>query len=205
MGVEANCVATYRRQTSNGKALLETDYLLFRGDFRLRVPFVDIRLVDARDGRLVLRFGKETAAFDLGKRAEIWAQKIRSPKSLLDKLGVKPGHAVTVLGLRDKAFLDDLRRRTPDVTSDRRKRSRDIIFLGADSAADLAAMRSLEALLAPAGAVWVVYPKGQKSITEADVLSGGRAAGLTDVKAARFSDTHTALQFVIPAFRRAKS
>ncbi len=202
MGAEATSTATYRKQTSNGKALLETDYLLFRGDFRLRISFAAVRSVAARDGSLSLRFGKESATFDLGKHAEAWARKIRSAKSLLDKLGVKPDHAVTVLGIEDEPFLEDLGARARDVAFDRRKKSRDIIFFAANAAADLAALPSLEPLLVRSGSIWIVYPKGQKQITEANVFSAGRAARLTDVKVARFSDTHTALKFVIPATRR---
>jgi len=50
--------------------------------------------------------------------------------------------------------------------------------------------------------LWVVAPKGVKEITEADVLAGGRKAGLVDVKVVRFSETHTAHKFVIPKMRR---
>jgi len=53
-----------------------------------------------------------------------------------------------------------------------------------------------------AAALWIVYPKGPKDITENDVLAAGRKAGLKDVKVAGFSPTHTALKFVIPAARR---
>jgi hypothetical protein len=48
----------------------------------------------------------------------------------------------------------------------------------------------------------VVYPKGQKHITEAGVFAAGKQAGLVDVKVASFSATHTALKFVIPVDRR---
>jgi len=51
-------------------------------------------------------------------------------------------------------------------------------------------------------ALWVVYPKGQKSITETDVIGAGRKAGLKDVKVVGFSASHTALKFVIPLERR---
>ena len=34
------------------------------------------------------------------------------------------------------------------------------------------------------------------------VMTAGEAAGLVDVKVVRFSDTHTALKFVIPKARR---
>jgi hypothetical protein len=44
----------------------------------------------------------------------------------------------------------------------------------------------------------VIAPKGQRHITETDVLLAGRAPGLTDVKVVRFSETHTAHRFVVP-------
>ncbi|MGA8767000.1 MAG: hypothetical protein WB559_08275 [Candidatus Acidiferrales bacterium] len=44
--------------------------------------------------------------------------------------------------------------------------------------------------------------KGQKHIREADVIAAGKSVGLTDNKVCRFSDTHTALRFVIPLARR---
>jgi hypothetical protein len=48
----------------------------------------------------------------------------------------------------------------------------------------------------------VVYPRGCKEIRENDVMAAGKSAGLTDNKVARFSDTHTALRFVIPLAKR---
>ncbi len=53
-----------------------------------------------------------------------------------------------------------------------------------------------------AAALWIVYPKGQKQITELDVLAAGRRAGLKDVKVVGFSPAHTALKFVIPVSSR---
>ncbi len=53
-----------------------------------------------------------------------------------------------------------------------------------------------------AAALWVVYPKGMKHITENDVLAAGRKCGLKDVKVVAFSVTHTALKFVIPVAKR---
>jgi len=50
--------------------------------------------------------------------------------------------------------------------------------------------------------MWIVYPKGQKHITEEDVLGAGRKAGLVDVKVVGFSATHTALKFVVPVSSR---
>lgn len=78
----------------------------------------------------------------------------------------------------------------------------DMIFLAADTTDDLSHMRALQASLKPNGAIWVIYPKGQKHITEGGVFAAGKQAGLVDIKVASFSRTHTALKFVIPVDRR---
>jgi hypothetical protein len=51
-------------------------------------------------------------------------------------------------------------------------------------------------------ALWIIYPKGQKSVSESHVRSAGLKSGLTDIKVANFSSTHTALKFVIPKAKR---
>jgi hypothetical protein len=56
--------------------------------------------------------------------------------------------------------------------------------------------------LKPDGALWVIRPKGSKAVSEAEVMSAGKHAGLVDVKVASFSDTHTAEKFVIPRAAR---
>ena len=56
--------------------------------------------------------------------------------------------------------------------------------------------------LAPAGALWVVHPKGTNGLKDTDVFAAGKAAGLTYTKVARFSDTHTAEKLVIPKAKR---
>ena len=40
------------------------------------------------EAHCTVRYGEAT--FELGPKAERWAERIRNPKSLLDKLGVKP-------------------------------------------------------------------------------------------------------------------
>jgi hypothetical protein len=106
-----------------------------------------------------------------------------------------------VLGLRDDAFLGDLRARGADVSM-RRRRESDLMFLAVDDAAGLGAIGALEPYLRRDGAVWVVYPKGRPEIQEVEVIRTGVAQGLVDNKVVRFSDTHTGLRFVIPRARR---
>ena len=37
MGLDTRCSATFNKQTSVGRVQLETDYVLFRGDFRVKL------------------------------------------------------------------------------------------------------------------------------------------------------------------------
>jgi hypothetical protein len=52
MGSELLCTVRSGGKTARGKALLETNEILFRGDFRLKVPFPSLTSVVARDGEL---------------------------------------------------------------------------------------------------------------------------------------------------------
>jgi hypothetical protein len=66
----------------------------------------------------------------------------------------------------------------------------------------LSSVAKIARSLKGATALWIVYPKGQKSITENDVIDSGRKTGLKDVKVVGFSASHTALKFVIPLDKR---
>src|SRR5467141_5325739 len=98
MGNEASCKVLFGKQESQGKALLETSEILFRGDFRLKIPFSTIQSVKAVDGELRLQTADGLAVFQLGATAEKWRDKILHPKSRIEKLGVKPGAKVSLLG-----------------------------------------------------------------------------------------------------------
>ena len=203
MGQEAICKIRLGRKVVEGKALLESQEMIFRGtDLRLKIPFSDVSAIEANDGWLRLTYSDGTAAFDLGSHAAKWAEKIRNPKSLIEKLGVKAGMRVSVLAIQDEGFRRDLVSRTDDVTESRVAKGSDLIFLGAEQDGTLAKLGQLSRSLKPNGALWVVYPKGQKHITEGGILAAGKRAGLVDVKVASFSPTHTALKFVIPVGRR---
>jgi hypothetical protein len=119
-----------------------------------------------------------------------------STKPLLDKLGVKPGHRVSVLGAFDRGFLEELLNRTEDVSTRRRSRS-DLIFLLVPERRDLRKLRTQKDFIVPEGAVWAVWPKGTKQINENDVRDAALDAGMVDVKVVSFSETLSALKLVI--------
>src|SRR5918992_5172796 len=105
MGAESKCILTFGKTRAEGKALLETDALIFRGgDVRLSVPYRQISSVEAKDGALRVRFPEGLAVFAVGDVAPKWAQKILNPPSRLDKLGVRADQLVIVYGLDDEGF-----------------------------------------------------------------------------------------------------
>lgn len=196
MGAEINCRARFGGKTSEGRALLETNEILFRGDFRLKIPLKEIKTVKASKGELRVNSAQGEAIFEIGAAAEKWAERILHPKSVMEKIGVKPGAKAVAMGVRDVDFLKQLR----GIAECSEKTSRDceLIFFGAETSAGLKHVAVLKKALAPAGSLWIVYPKGREEITEKDVIGAGRKAGLKDVKVVGFSATHTALKFVIP-------
>ncbi len=202
MGLEALCTARFGRKTSKGKALLESEALVFRGEFRLAIPFRGMQSVKTVSGELRVEFPEGTVSFALGPQAERWAEKILHPKSLIDKLGVKPGAAVSLVGVRDVDFIRQLGGRTKEVVDARPQKDSDFIFFAAEAKAELQRLKGLVAFLKKTGAIWVVYPKAQPQIAQADVMAAAKQAGLVDVKVASFSATHTALKLVIPVARR---
>jgi hypothetical protein len=117
---------------------------------------------------------------------------------LLDKLGVRPGARVGVVGLDEPWFLDLLAERTSDVTVGSALPDSDLAFLGANSTAELAALTALRPSIRPDGAIWIVSLKGRlATIRDVDVISAILAAGMVDNKVASFSDTQTSLRAVI--------
>jgi hypothetical protein len=198
MGAESKCTLTFGKTRADGKALLETDALIFRGgDVRLSVPYKQMSSVEAKDGALRVKFPDGLAVFAVGDVAPRWAEKIRNPPSRLDKLGVKADHLVIVHGVDDEEFERELKGRGVRLSA-RLSGEADIIFYGAESRPALSKLQALQKNLKRDGAIWVIRPKGIDAVTEADVMKAGKAAGLVDVKVARFSDTHTAEKFVIP-------
>ena len=202
MGNELNCKVKFGEQKSEGKALLETSEILFRGEFRLKIPFSTIKSAKAMDGELRLQTAEGVAIFHLGAAAEKWRDKILHPKSRIEKLGVKPEARVSLLGEFEPEFIREVSGLTKSVSQGKVPSDSECVFFAVDAKRDLAALPKIAKAIRGAAALWIVYPKGQKHITENDVLAAGRKSGLKDAKVVGFSPTHTALKFVIPLEHR---
>jgi hypothetical protein len=126
-------------------------------------------------------------------------------KPLLDKLGVRPGMRIAIVGAVDPdgSFRAQLADRTSDVTVGRPKADTDLVFLAADSHAELVGLPALRERIRPAGAIWVVSRKGRAAtIRDVEVMAAARDAGLVDNKVVAFSPTHTSIRLVIPVALR---
>jgi hypothetical protein len=121
---------------------------------------------------------------------------------LVDKLGIKAGQRISVLGVESAEFLTELAGRVRDYSRGRLIPDADLVFFSAENRQDLARLKSLANSIQKDGAIWVVYPKGQKHIREIEVIAAGQSAGLVDNKVCSFSTTHTALRLCIPVANR---
>ena len=203
MGLEAKCKVVFQNETFQVRVHLDSNKLDVYTKPALHVPFTELRGVKAEGGELRMRVQGKPLVLTLGAAAERWEAKIKSPKSRLDKLGVKAGESrVVFLGAEDPEFEAELRERVGAV---KRKpiSDADLIFLRVNAPADLAKLRDLRARLAPKGAIWVLRQKGKTSpVRESAVRDAAREAGLVDVKVVAFSASLTADKFVIPLARR---
>jgi hypothetical protein len=197
MGLEARCTARWQRRVSEGIARLETQELQFKGDFRFAIPYAEMKTVSAAKGTLTVKTAREIARLELGPKAEAWALKIRYPKPVIDKLGVKPGQVVSVIGVDDETFLKQAGGRAAEVVVGRVKKDSDLIFLGVSKGADLGRLAKLEPIMKRDGAIWVIWKKGVPSLREDDVRAAALKTTLVDVKVVAFSETHSGLKLMI--------
>lgn len=204
MGRELACRMRSGRKTVAGQALLESTEILFRGEPRLRIPFQDIKSLEARAGWLHVAWSAGEAAFELGDEAEGWVSRIKNPRGLMDKLGVKPDSKVAVVALRDAGVLAELEGRIGKLPARATLRDRDVVLWGLERREELSRMPELRRALQPAGALWAIWPKGKKELREDDVRAAALAAGLVDVKVASVSGTLSGLKLVIPVKDRKK-
>jgi len=196
MGREVRCLVRAGGEEAEAKALLETDEVIVRSPFRLKVPRRDITGTSVDGDRLTIdHAGGAPLVLELGaKEAAKWAHDIANPKTVADKLGVKPGQRVRLVGEADRELVGAGVAAEDGVA--------DVVFLQLEEPSDLARIAELRTQIAPDGAIWVIRPKGRDDLTESMVLGAGRDAGMYDVKTARISATYTGLKFVIPVADR---
>ena len=203
MGNELKGAVRAGKERHEGKILLETSELIFRGtDYRLKIAFGEMRDVKAENGELVVETKDGVNVFEVGSHAEKWRDKILHPKSRAEKLGVKAGTRVRLLGEFEADFVQEVRTAKAQLIQIANSAEVANTFLALGNKSALAALGKYAKKMKGTEALWIVYPKGKKELTEIEVIGAGRKAGLKDVKVVGFSSTHTALKFVIPVEKR---
>lgn len=198
MGAELQCRIKRGSSYDSGKILLESDALFFSGE---KGPVI-VSLAVSREAKVEGNWLRlQGYCFELGAVAQTWADKIRNPKSVMQKLGVKPGAQVALVGEFEKDFLTQLERSGAVST---KQAPFDVIFFEAASPKALHGLVDQKKKLKANGALWVIRPKGKDSpVPESVSRAAGLAAGLVDVKVVAFSSTHSAEKYVIPLAARA--
>jgi hypothetical protein len=195
VGREVRCLVRHDGEEAEAKALLETDEVIVRSPFRLTVPRSAIASTRVDGPRLEIGYEGGPLVLELGQReAAKWAHDIANPKSLADKLGVKSGQRVRLVGEVSPELVGA---GIPVEDGEA-----DVVFVSIEQPGDLPRIGALQHEIARNGAIWAIRPKGRDDLTEAMVLAAGREAGLHDVKTARISAMHTGEKFVIPKERR---
>lgn len=212
MGYETKCKtrvtdAAGLVREADATVLLETDDLIVRGDARVKIPRSAIQHVATRGGVLTVTAPQATVRMTLGAEAAAkWMKKIQEPpKRLIDKLDVKPGATVWLLGVDDDTLIAQLRERTAHVTQGSTAASCDVVFVGVESEKDLDRIARAMKAMTDSGAIWVIHRKGPTGVADTAIFAKATSLGLTYTKVARVSDTHTAEKLVRPVAALKKS
>ena len=202
MGAEARTTLKIGRQSFAGTVQLETDELRFRGDTRLRIALRDVQAVSTKDGVVRIEHTNGVACFVLGAAAEQWAEKIRSPRTLADKLGVKRGMRVAVMHVEDETVLAELGGSGAELVTGSVPHGAAMVLFRVERPQALSQLAEITARIARDGAIWVVHPRGVPAVADTVIFAAAKSAGLTYTKVVRFSDTDTAEKLVIPRAAR---
>ena len=192
MGNEVKGLCTVGNEDHSCTMQLETSEIILRGALRARLPFGELKSLRAVDDILTFTHARSTYRLHLGNQAAKWLQKITHPKSVIEKLGVKAGMKVSLVGLNEEELSD-----APEIELVAASaKNCDWIALRLKKAGDLAKIAQQAKRLAPKGQLWTIRLRGNEETGEAIVRQAGLDAGLVDVKVVRFSETETAEKFV---------
>jgi len=125
-----------------------------------------------------------------------------SHRDVLDKLGIKPGDAVSfveVAGPLDGTLRERVLERVVREPAGYGE-AVNVVLASVDSAMDIAPLlREWKARIVPSGGIWLLTPKRGLPgyIDQRDLIPAGIAAGLVDNKTCSVSGTSSAMRFVI--------
>jgi hypothetical protein len=123
------------------------------------------------------------------------AKDTGSGKARKDKLGVKPGQRVHLVGKHDAGVKEDLRALGASTTT--KAADADWILWALTGPGDLDRMNELRAAMKDDAAIWAVWTKGRPELKEDHIRAYALHIDLVDVKVMSWSDTHSGLKLVV--------
>ena len=121
---------------------------------------------------------------------------VQPARAVVDRLGVRAGMRVALVGVDDGDLPRLVAERTQKVTTMAPRGPVDMIIYQAEGTFALLRLNELVRSVTDGGALWVLWPRGQEHITQTHVQRAGHASGLQDVKIASVSDRLSGLKFV---------
>jgi len=135
-------------------------------------------------------------------RMQAMAHKDYSHRAIVDKLGIKSGHAVAFVSQAGQ--INETLRQQVLARTNRPPASTgeivDIVLVMADNSTDIiAVLQQWRTHLAPDGGIWLLTPKRNQQgyMDQRELINAGLTAGLVDNKVCSVSDTTSAMRFVI--------
>lgn len=190
MGLETQCQARISGKAISGKLHVDSKELTFTAaGLRWQRALCDATPT-VTNGALTF----DDATFELGPDAPKWLKKITNPPTLWTKLGLKPGTKLWIGGTAPKHFAADAEAFGAYLAPTLRSAELGIFFFE-----DRDALPELSALATTLGNknLWAIYPKGGKTVKEAELFSLGKELGWGVSKSIAFDDRLTAMRFAV--------
>ena len=196
MGREAVCTIHFRGEAAEGKALLEGEVLILRGDIRARISRSAITSTEVQGDTLALVADGQPLMLDLGaKEAARWhTALLKAAPTLAEKLGIGPASRVFVVG----SVCDPCLAAAVDPACAPSLPQAQMLLAVVLTARDLDDALAT-ARLAPALPLWCVYRKGKAPVSDGMIRIRLRNEGMIDTKSCAVSELLTATRY---AFRK---
>jgi hypothetical protein len=124
------------------------------------------------------------------------ADGVQPARSVIDRLGVRPGMRVALVGVDDPDLPRLVGERTQKTTTMAPHSAVDMVIYQAEGTFALQRLSELSRSVSDSGALWVLWPRGQEHIRQTHVQRAGSAAGLVDIKMASVTDRLSGLKFI---------
>jgi hypothetical protein len=193
VGQETRCRARYGAVEGEVALHLDSETLELRGALRRRIERASVP-VEAADGVLRMALAEGPLELALGAEAERWAQRLRTRRSRLEKLGIVAGSRVAVEGVADEALRAEL-----TAAAAAAERDLDTLVWQVARREELAALAGQASRVRRDGQLWVLRPRGAaaaRTLGEDDVRAAALPLGWVDVKVLKVSEEISGVKLV---------